>query len=335
MTSDTYNVIQRRVSSMKNYASNGVRKARAGGPGAALAVCGGALIAAACINYLVARQTERRHPPAGKFIEVDGVRLHYFDKGTGTPVVLLHGNGMMAEDFEISGLSDLLATDHRVITFDRPGFGYSERPRGTVWTAEAQGAVIHKALQQMRIRRPVLVGHSWGTLVALAMALDDPLETAALVLLSGYYVPSIRMDVPLTLWPAIPVLGDVIRYTIAPLLGLIMFPRVIQKSFAPCPVTEPFETRFPSAMALRPSQIRATAADAALMIPVAAAMLGRYGELKMPVIIMAGAADEIVSLEPQSGQLHADILQSKLHEVEGAGHMIHQPKNGSWRWTRG
>jgi len=93
----------------------------------------GGLAVAALINTTVARRAERRNPPRGAFIEVDGVRLHYLEKGSGSPVVLLHGNQAMADDFAISGAIDLLAEKYRVIAFDRPGFGYSERPRALAW----------------------------------------------------------------------------------------------------------------------------------------------------------------------------------------------------------
>jgi pimeloyl-ACP methyl ester carboxylesterase len=104
------------------------------------------LAAAALTNHALARRAERRNPPEGKFTTVDGVRLHYIERGTGPVIVLLHGNGTMARDFVLSGVLDLLAKDHRVIAFDRPGFGFSERPRGRIWTAEAQAALLQKAL---------------------------------------------------------------------------------------------------------------------------------------------------------------------------------------------
>lgn len=290
---------------------------------ATLLAAGAALGAAALANHLVARRSERRHPPTGRFVEVDGVRLHYIERGAGPPVVLLHGNGAMAEDYAISGVLDLVARNHRVIAFDRPGFGHSERPRSTVWTAQAQARLIRQALRQLGVTRPVLVGHSWGTLVALSMALDSRLDTAALVLLSGYYVPSVRLDVPLVVWPAVPILGDVIRYTLSPLLGWLLAPVVFRKLFAPAAVTTAFRERFPTGLALRPSQIRANAADTALMIPGAASLLPRHGELTMPVMIVAGDGDRIVNTEVQSGQLHRDVPGSDLQRVRGAGHMVH------------
>ena len=125
--------------------------------------------------------------------------------------MLLHGNQSLVADFEISGLFDLLARNHRVIAFDRPGFRHSERPREKVWTASAQAALIRKALALLGIDKPIIVGHSWGTLVALAHAVDHAAHTGALLLLSGYYFPTKRLDAVVAFLPAIPIIGDLLR----------------------------------------------------------------------------------------------------------------------------
>ena len=278
---------------------------------------------AALINGALARGAERRNPARGAFIEVDGTRLHYIEKGTGSPVVLLHGNQAMADDFEISGVFDLVAEKHRVIAFDRPGFGHSERPRETVWTPSAQADLIHKALVKLDVRTPVMVGHSWGTLVALAYAVEHPADIGALLLLSGYYFPRKRLDVIIGSLPAIPILGDLLRYTIWPVLGWLTGPLLLKIVFAPSRVTERFKREFPFSMALRPSQIRATAGDTALMMPGAASLKEHYGELAMPVAIMAGRGDKIVEIEPHPMRLHGLVRQSRLEVIDGTGHMIH------------
>ena len=285
------------------------------------------LSAAAIANHAFARRTERRHPPAGHFIDVGNVRLHYLDLGPANdapPIVLLHGNGASADDFAITGLVEALAAQHRVIVFDRPGFGHSSRPRDTTWSASAQAALLHAALQELGVRNPVLVGHSWGTLVALAMALDHPEPgIVGLVLLCGFFEPEPRTDVKLFSTPAIPVLGDVFRYTIAPALGWMISGAVFRRIFAPAPVTANFLQRFPTGMALRPSQIRASAADTALMIPSAAMLAPRYRDLDVPVAIVAGSGDTIVDFTRHSRRLHARIRNSRLIEIPGVGHMPH------------
>jgi pimeloyl-ACP methyl ester carboxylesterase len=151
-----------------------------------------ALAGAAAYVQKRAHEAEVDNPPKGRFVEVDEVRLHYTEQGSGEPLVLLHGNGATVEDFATSGLVDMAAQRYRVITFDRPGYGYSERPRSMIWTPEAQAALFAAAFRQLGIERPIVLGHSWGTQVAVALGLDWAQSVRSLVLLSGYYYPSVR-----------------------------------------------------------------------------------------------------------------------------------------------
>lgn len=280
------------------------------------------LLGSALFNRASARRAEAATPPIGKFVEVDGVRLHYVDQGQGAVVVLLHGNGVMLQDFEVSGVLGRAAEDHRVIAFDRPGFGYSDRPRSAIWTPAAQATLITRALKQIGVETAVVVGHSWGTMVALAMALDHSDTVSGLVLLSGYYYGSARPDVVPASLPAVPVVGDVLAYTVAPLAGLVTGPVAIKASFAPAPVSDKFAA-FPKAMALRPSQVRATAADTALMVPSAVVLSQRYGELALPVLIMAGAGDLIAHVDKHARRLVGDIAGAELRVVPDQGHLFH------------
>ena len=281
-----------------------------------------ALGALALANHLVARRTERRHPPEGRFIEVDGVRLHYSDRGEGSPVVLIHGNAVTGDDWNTSGVAEQLLRGHRVIIFDRPGFGYSERPRGRMWTATQQAELLHEALRRLGVERPVVVGHSWGTMVALELAANHQADTAGLVLVSGYYFWTLRPDVLLVAAGAIPVLGDILRYTVSPLLGRLQMPLLKWAMFSPARVPARFQAEYSPAMALRPSQIRATSVDGTLMIPGALALRGDYKNMALPVTIIAGDGDKVV-FKRRSERLAANIRGSVLHVVKGAGHMVH------------
>jgi pimeloyl-ACP methyl ester carboxylesterase len=289
----------------------------------AIVVAGVALAASAVVNHRRAKRAERRNRPVGRFLEVDGLRLHYIDHGRGDPVVLLHGNGSMIQDFLSSGLVDMAAENFRVIVFDRPGFGYSERPRGTTWTPQAQADLLHRALAQIGVSRARVLGHSWGASVAVALALKYPDTVSGLILVSGYYYPSIRFDVVALSSPAVPVIGDLMRYTVSPVAGRLLWPLVLRKIFGPAPVPEKF-AQFPVEMALRPSQLRASAAESFLMIPDAFAYAGSYAQLRMPVTIIAGSEDRLVDTEKQSYRLHRQVRQSSFRRVRGAGHMVHQ-----------
>ncbi|HET9068550.1 MAG TPA: alpha/beta fold hydrolase [Amaricoccus sp.] len=283
-----------------------------------------ALVAAALLNRQLARAAERRNPPQGRFLTIDGVRLHYVERGEGQPLVLLHGNGSMIQDFAASGLLEAAARSYRVIVFDRPGYGYSQRPRGTVWSPEAQADLIHAALAALDATPAIVLGHSWGTLVATALGLRHPESVRALVLASGYYYPTARLDlVPLSM-PAVPLLGDIFRHTLAPLVGRLIWPALMRKIFGPAEVPQKFVDGFPKGLALRPSQLRASAAETALMVPEAFGMRAEYGALAMPVVIVAGALDRLIDTERQSEELSRDIGHSLFRPIPGAGHMVHQ-----------
>jgi pimeloyl-ACP methyl ester carboxylesterase len=283
----------------------------------------GLMAATALLNRHLAKKAERDNPPTGQFVDVQGVRLHYVEHGNGEPLVLLHGNGSMIQDFESSGLIAMASTKYRVIAFDRPGFGHSSRPRGRMWTPQAQADLVHEALQRMGINRAIVLGHSWGASVATALAVKHPQAVSGLVLASGYYFPTVRADVVMLSGPAVPIVGDILSHTLAPLISRAAWPLLMRKIFGPAPVPEKFKG-FPKAMAVRPSQIRASAVETAFMIPNAIVERQEYQALKMPVAIIAGQEDRLIPIDEQSARLHAEIAQSSLHRIAGAGHMVHQ-----------
>jgi pimeloyl-ACP methyl ester carboxylesterase len=288
-----------------------------------LAATIGVLAMSALVNRYLAKKAARDNPPHGQFLDINGVRLHYIERGAGEPLILLHGNGSMIQDFESSGLIDLAAKSYRVIVFDRPGFGHSDRPRNVIWTPAAQAELINNALQRLGVSQALVLGHSWGASVAVALALKHPVLVRGLVLASGYYYPTARGDVVALSAPALPLVGDVISHTLSPIAGRVMWPLLMAKIFGPRSVPKKFDG-FPKEMAVRPSQIRASAAESALMIPDAFNFQNKYASLKMPVSIIAGEEDRLIDIDEQSGRLHADVVQSTFHRVPGTGHMVHQ-----------
>jgi pimeloyl-ACP methyl ester carboxylesterase len=123
--------------------------------------------------------------------------------------------------------------------------------------------------------------------------------------------------------PAVPILGDLLRYTLSPPISRLLWPTALKKLFGPAEVPAKFNA-FPKELAFRPSQIRASAEESALMIPDAFSLQGRYTDLKMPVVIIAGEGDRLVDTDDQSARLHEELPQSTFHRVAGAGHMVHQ-----------
>jgi len=123
-------------------------------------------------------------PADATFVDVDGVSVRYRELGTGSPVVLVHGFGASLDSWR--GVHEALARDHRVIAVDLKGFGWSSRPEGD-YSPAAEAALVWKVLDQLGVTGPTaIVGHSWGSSVVLAMALERPARTARVVLTSAY-----------------------------------------------------------------------------------------------------------------------------------------------------
>jgi len=269
---------------------------------------------ARCLSW----HSEADHPPINAFITVDGTRLHYLDRGNGVPVVFLHGNGSMIGDFASSGIMERVASSRRVIAFDRPGFGYSERPNGQAWTPPEQASLLLRAFVLLGIERPIVVGHSWGALVALALALKSPENVAGLVLLSGYYYPTPRSDAM-----AMAQVAAMLSAQVVPVVARMMAMSAVRRVFAPCTVPERFNRAYSIALALRPSQLKAVAEEAAMLMEAAAALSQRYPQLCVPVRLIAGSDDRIVETDKHSARLHRQLSTSTFRRVPESGHMVH------------
>lgn len=296
--------------------------------GAALPLAAAAAAATAATALYVqvrARRAERDHPPAGRLVDVDGLRLHVVELGdpAGAPLVLLHGNVSMAEDFLLGGFAGRAAEGRRVLVFDRPGFGWSGRPRGELaWGPANQARAIRDALRALGAQRPIVLGHSWGALVALALALDFPEDVRGLVLESPYLYPTPRVDSATAAPLELPVIGDLARGTVLPVQFRLGWNAMLERMFAPDGVP-PHYRDFPVWMAARPSQLRASAEEMAQAAASAASIAARYAELDVPTVLVAGRGDRVVDPEVHAARLHVERPDTDYRVVEGHGHMLH------------
>jgi pimeloyl-ACP methyl ester carboxylesterase len=287
--------------------------------GIAAALAGTAL----AVNWQ-ARRLERKYPPVGKFVTVNGVRLHYLEAGEGPPVVLLHGNASMLDDPAL-GILDLLSRKYRVIAFDRPGFGYSDRPRNRVWTPEAQAALFRDAFRVLGLDRPVLYGQSFGAVVVTAFALDHPEATRGVVAASGYYYPVLRLDSAIAWMNYLPVIGPVLRNTLTPLEGAAFGKMAVRLMFDPAPIPPTYE-EFPAGLSLRPGQLRASAEDGTTLRAWAKRTQHRYPDIHVPLMIVHGENDRAVDYEGHSLRLSREVPGARLRIFPRTGHMVHHTR---------
>jgi len=277
------------------------------------------------LAHFRALQAEAAHPPEGRFIEIEGRRVHYVEAGAGPAVVLIHGAFGSLRDYTYD-LLPLLAERYRVIAFDRPGLGYSDALHPGVLAARAetpaeQARILSAAALALGVERPIVVGHSFGGIVAYAWALDH--DPAAVVSLAGVALP----------WPGdlgwiYTVNGTVAGGAlVAPLLAaLTPMSRIengVEATFAPQSMPEDYETHIGPYMPIRLPVFRANAKQVNWLRPHVVEMEKRYPGLTLPIEIVHGGRDTTVPISVHSGPLSERLDSVNLTVIEGAGHMPH------------
>lgn len=285
--------------------------------------------ASALATLLITLRIEARHPPQGPFVSVPNGRIASIVAEPEAPprgtVVLLHGASANASD-PMEGIGRRLAGQgFRVIAFDRPGSGWSDRLGGAEMAAPAaQGHAIAAALAEMGVGPAIVLGHSWSGALATAIALDHPTQVAGLVLAAPVAMPYPRMGaVPwyyrLALWPPATWL---LSHTVATPVGLYYLPRVGGAVFRPQAAPADYLERSRAALVLRPGAIAANLQDLAGLPAALDAQAPRYAGLRVPTVVIAGDADAAVPAERQAVPLAAAIPQARLVLLPGIGHML-------------
>lgn len=292
------------------------------------ALAGLLLVGGAVASLIIAYRIGAEYPPAGPFVAVDGGRLATIQAGPpeGRPVVLLHGASANASD-PMEGVGRRLAErGFRVVAFDRPGFGWSDRIAGAdAATPAVQARVIAQGLERMGIGPAIVLGHSWSGALALALALDHPEWVSGLVLAAPVAMPFRQRGAePAWYWRLAlrPSVAWVLSRTIVPPLALLFLDRAARNVFLPQPVAAEYLDKARAALVVRPATLLANVQDLVALPAALIAQSPRYGTLRVPTVIVSGEADPVVTSEVQARPLAAAIPGARLVLLPGIGHMV-------------
>lgn len=243
----------------------------------------------------------------GNFATVEGIRLHFVEQGSGSPVVLLHG---FASSLDVwNGVIPQLARRHRTVALDLKGFGSSDRSAGD-YSPGAQATLVWALLDHLGIRKTSLVGHSWGASVALAMALAAPERTNSIAVYSGWvYEEQLS-------WP--------FRWSRAGGVGEYLFRFNDEHS-----IRSQLQLAFHDKKYVTRERVQDVAARMAVPGAREAALATmramhfsdqqrRYSTLRMPSLVLWGMGDEISA--PRFANRLATDLDARLVMFPGCGH---------------
>lgn len=282
------------------------------------------LLILAGVSRIGAWTIERRHPPAGSFVEIDGASIHHVHVPAPAaadlpPVVFIHGaSGNMLD--QMVPVRPLLEGRAEMLFLDRPGHGWSGRGHRNSNPYE-QADTIAALMDQVGIGRAIVVGHSFGGAVAAAFALNHPDRTAGLVFLSAATHP----------WPgaatswyyklsAVPVLGRLFTETLAWPGGSLSMRSASMCVFSPNPLPEAYLDDAAIPLVLRPGAFRWNAADVAGLYDHVVEAAPRYPEIAAPTVVVTGNRDTVVFEEIHSEGLARDIPGAEIVWVDNLGH---------------
>jgi len=279
------------------------------------------LLLLAVFSRRTARRIEAFLPPAGSFVETEGVRLHVRDEGHGPAILMIHGLGGQMGHFNYGAVREL-SKRYRVVTLDRPGSGHSTRPDGMPADLATQARAIAALVERLGLERPTVVGHSLGGAIALTLALEHPQQVGALALVAPL------SHTPQTVPPAFRGmtiesgwLRRLFAATLAVPLGIIGSKGILRQVFGPETVPDDFATRGGGLLGLRPGAFLAASADLQALPGHMPQVEARYGELRVPVRVLFGREDRLLDWRANGQALVDKVPGARLELVDG-GHML-------------
>lgn len=270
-----------------------------------------------------ARRVEAALPPAGRWIDAGLTRLHVREAGPeGAPaIVMIHGLAGQAAHYSY-GVVPRLDQRFRTVAPDRPGSGYSPRHAKAPAHLRAQADAIAALIEVLDLGRPLVVGHSLGGAIALALALDYPDKVAGLALLA----PLTHMqETPPTVFKGLTIRSRLLRGMVA---WTLMVPASIKNSrktlaqvFGPDRVPADFATRGGGLLGLRPKAFVGASRDLQALPDYLPQQQARYGELRVPVQVLYGRDDRILDWKANGQALVDKVPGATLALIDG-GHML-------------
>jgi pimeloyl-ACP methyl ester carboxylesterase len=282
----------------------------------------------AAFTFAITWIITRRFPPNGRFVAVRGGRLHYLESGPGRTeargtVVLLHGASSNAADSMLA-LGQSLSARYRVIAFDRPGHGWSDRIAGAAAAAPAvQAALMAEGMRSLGVRGAVVVGHSLSGAIVPHFALDHPDVTGAVAILSGVTHPWPGGKISWYYGPAASWAGWLFTRTLTTPLGALLVAPTIREVFAPQEPPPDYTRKARIPIVLRPASFQANAEDVAGLFDAVQAQSPRYAAIRVPAVAIGGDADRVVWTDLHARSFARDVPHARLIVLPQIGHMPH------------
>ena len=110
-------------------------------------------------------------------INIKDISINYIQYGEGKDILLLHGWGQNIEMMKPIG--DNFCNNYRITILDLPGFGESDEPK-TTWKIDDYELLLEEFIKKVKIKKPIVIGHSFGGRLAIRYSANNPIEKLVL-----------------------------------------------------------------------------------------------------------------------------------------------------------
>lgn len=261
-------------------------------------------------------------PPLGDIVPTMDGKVHIWDQGSGTPVVMIHGASGNLRDFTW-GIGKEIANSRRAIAVDRPGFGYSDRIGPNGGDPAVQARALIAAMREIGAEKPILIGHSWGAAVAVSWALQDRENVKGVITVAGAVMPWIEKP-SLLQWLGIDQLAINTYFNyLQSSAARGGIDRFVSRVFNPQEPPEGYADYVGGPLALRSESLEANKEDIAAINDALIRQSQDYRQLQVPVEVISGTADFIIDPERQPIPFVERLPNARLTLLDGIGHMPH------------
>ena len=248
--------------------------------------------------------------------------MHGYIEGNGAQdIVFIHGASGNLRDW-VFATRALSKFDRRVIYIDRPGFGYSARDESK-WDAERQADQARAYLKKIKGKNPILVGHSWGALVAMSWAAKYPDEVKGVISVAGLNMPFSGVSKLANDTGLINIAYELYFTNVASKVDSGSIKKFAGRMFKPQDIPEGYLDYIGSDLSRRLSTMRANKSDLSVTSKVLEKNFAFYDHMEMPIEIIHGEKDFLLPVKSQAVAFNKVIPNSRLRILPKVGHMAH------------
>ena len=274
-------------------------------------------------NYAIPTKfAEQNVPVTGMILNLNGLSVHGYIEGNGAQdIVFIHGAFGNLRDW-VFATRALSKFDRRIVYIDRPGFGYSERDESK-WDAERQADQARAYLKKVKGKNPILVGHSWGALVAMSWATKYPDEVKGVISVAGLNMPFSGVSKLANDTGLINIAYELYFTNVVSKVDSGSIKKFAGRMFKPQDIPEGYLDYIGSDLSRRLSTIKANKSDLSVTSRALEKNFAFYDDMEMPIEIIHGEKDFLVPVKSQGVALNEVMPNSRLRILPTVGHMAH------------